>query len=114
LELRIGDGAANPYVISAAILAAALDGVRRGLEAPAALEGWTYEDESAEVLPMTLKDALAALDADGVLKSMLGKTFVDTFVTMKADEVRRYEEAAEDPTTREVTDWEVREYLLHY
>jgi glutamine synthetase len=49
-----------------------------------------------------------------VLREMLGKTFVDTFVTMKADEVRRYAEAAEDPATREVTDWEVQEYLLHY
>ena len=63
---------------------------------------------------MTLEDALAALDADDVLKEMLGKTFVDTFVTMKADEVRRYKEAAADPSTREVTDWEVKEYLLHY
>ena len=81
---------------------------------PRALEGWTYEDESAPVLPMTLEDALAALDADDVLKDMLGKTFVDTFVTMKADEVRRYKEASADPSTREVTDWEVREYLLHY
>ena len=114
MELRIGDGAANPYVISAAVLAAALDGIRKGLQAPPALEGWTYEDESADVLPMTLGDALAALDAVGVLKDMLGKTFVDTFVTMKADEVRRYAESADDPTTREVTDWEVREYLLHY
>jgi glutamine synthetase len=114
LEMRIGDGAANPYVISAAILAAALDGIRRELTPPAALEGWTYEDDAAQVLPMTLEDALAALDADDVLKGMLGKTFVDTFVTMKADEVRRYSEAADDPATREVTAWEVQEYLLHY
>jgi glutamine synthetase len=114
LELRIGDGAANPYVISAAILAAALDGIRRELAAPAALEGWTYEDESADVLPMTLEGALAALEADSVLREMLGKTFVDTFVTMKADEVRRYVEAGNAPDSREVSDWEVQEYLLHY
>jgi len=114
LELRIGDGAANPYVISAAILAAALDGIRRELVAPPALEGWTYEDESAAVLPMNLEDALAALEADSILREMLGKTFVDTFVTMKADEVRRYTEAGHAADSREVTDWEVQEYLLHY
>jgi hypothetical protein len=28
--------------------------------------------------------------------------------------VRRYSEAADDPATREVTAWEVQEYLLHY
>ena len=112
--LKITDALNGIDDVTAAILAAALDGIRRELTPPPALEGWTYEDETAQVLPMTLEDALAALDADDVLKSMLGKTFVDTFVTLKADEVQRYTDAAEDPATREVTDWEVREYLLHY
>ena len=114
LELRIGDGAANPYVISAAVLAAALDGIRRNLTPPAALEGWTYEDEAADVLPMTLEDALAALQHDDALKDLLGEQFVTTFITMKSDEIERYTEAVEDPTTRDVTPWEVTEYLLHY
>ena len=114
LELRIGDGAANPYVISAAVLAAALDGIRRNLTPPAALEGWTYEDEAADVLPMTLEDALAALQHDDVLKELLGEQFVTTFITMKSDEIERYTEAVEDPATRDVTPWEVTEYLLHY
>ena len=114
LELRIGDGAANPYVISAAVLAAALDGIRRNLTPPAALEGWTYEDETADVLPMTLEDALAALQHDDVLKDLLGEQFVTTFITMKSDEIERYTEAVEDPATRDVTPWEVTEYLLHY
>jgi len=114
LELRIGDGAANPYVISAAVLAAALDGIRRNLTPPAALAGWTYEDESADVLPMTLEDALAALAEDDVLKGLLGEQFVTTFVTMKADEVERYTAAVDDPASREVSEWEVQEYLLHY
>ena len=114
LELRIGDGAANPYVISAAVLAAALDGIQRGLTPPDALEGWTYEDPAAEVLPMTLEDALAALAQDDVLKGLLGGVFIDTFVTLKSDEIERYKEAADDPSTREVTAWEVQEYLRHY
>lgn len=112
LELRIGDGAGNPYIVIAAVLAAALDGIRRELTPPPALEGWTYEDPSAEVLPMTLGAALEALAADDVLKEMLGATFVDTFVTLKADEVARYTDAVQDAETREVTDWELEEYLL--
>jgi len=63
---------------------------------------------------MTLEDALAALAQDDVLKGLLGGTFIDTFVTMKADEVERYKAAADDPETREVTEWEVEEYLLDY
>ena len=114
LELGIGDGAGNPYVVIAAVLAAALDGIRRNLTPPDALEGWTYEDPAAEVLPMSLEAALEALSADDVLREMLGKTFVDTFVTLKADEVARYNAAVADPATREVTDWEIEEYLQDY
>ena len=42
LEIRVGDGAANPYLITAAILFAGLDGLRRELDPPAPLEGDTY------------------------------------------------------------------------
>ena len=63
---------------------------------------------------MTLEVALAALATDQVLRDMLGTTFIETFVTLKADEVRRYGESVDDPDTRDVTAWEVEEYLLHY
>ena len=43
IEVRIGDGAANPYVVVAAILAAALDGLRRQLDCPPPVEGWSYD-----------------------------------------------------------------------
>ena len=49
-----------------------------------------------------------------VLKGLLVGVFIDTFVTMKADEARRYAEAADDPATRAVTPWEVQECLLYY
>jgi glutamine synthetase len=114
LELRIGDGAANPYVVSAAVLAAALDGIERNLTAPDAQAGWTYEDEAAAVLPMTLGDALAALEADTRLQELLGETFVQTFITMKRDELDRYTAEVADPSTRDVTQWEIDEYLEDY
>lgn len=114
LELRIGDGAANPYVVSAAVLAAALDGIERDLTPPAALDGWTYEDESARVLPMTLSSALDALAADEILAGKLGSVFVETFVTLKRDELDRYTAEVPDPDTRDVTDWEIDEYIEDY
>lgn len=114
LELRIGDGAANPYVVIAAVLAAALDGIERGLTPPPALDGWTYEDESAPVLPMTLDAALDALDADDGLMEKLGQVFVQTFVTMKRDELERYQADVDDPSTRDVTEWEIDEYIEDY
>ncbi len=114
LELRIGDGSANPYIVMAVVLAAALDGIRRGLVPPDAAEGWAYEDEARPVLPMSLKDALDALDADPGLRDLLTGDFIDVFITMKRDEVARYEESVEDPATRDVTRWELEEYIEDY
>jgi glutamine synthetase len=111
IEVRIGDGAANPYVMIAAILAAALDGLSRQLVCPPHSEGWSYTDESRPVLPMSLTDSLNAMRADTFLVGILGEPFVKAFETLKRDEVRRYEEAVEDPGTREVTQWEIDEYL---
>ena len=114
LELRIGDGSANPYVIIAVVLAAALDGIRRGLTPPAAAEGWAYEDEERPVLPMSLKAALDALAADAGLRDLLTGDFIDVFTVMKRDEVERYEAEVDDPDTRDVTAWELEEYIEDY
>ena len=43
LELRLGDGTANPYLAYAAALAAGLDGIRRELELPEPVEGMIYD-----------------------------------------------------------------------
>lgn len=114
LEVRLGDGAANPYLLIAAILAAGLDGIQRELPLPTDAEGWAYENEAAEILPTTLADALDALDADTVMRATMGAALVDTFVVMKRDEVERYEAGADDPSSRDVTAWEVDEYLADY
>ena len=114
IEVRIGDGAANPYIVIAVILAAALDGLTRQLEVPEPSEGWTYQDESRPALPMTFTESLDALKADTFLTGLLGEAFVTTYETLKRDEIRRYEEAVEDPATREVTQWELDEYIEDY
>lgn len=111
LELRIGDGAANPYIVSAVVLAAALSGITGNLVPPVAAEGWSYEDERDAVLPMTLAAALDALDADADLRTALPANFIDCFTALKRDEVRRYTEEVQDPDTRSVTQWEIDEYL---
>ena len=114
LELRLGDGAANPYLLIAAILAAGLDGITREMRVPDAAEGWAYQDESSPVLPVTLKEALDALDTDTVMRETLGAPIVDVFTLMKRDEVERYESETVDPATRDVTPWELDEYIADY
>jgi len=111
LELRIGDGAANPYIVIAVVLAAALSGIVGNLVPPDPAEGWSYEDEAGAILPMTLGQALDALEADAGLRERLPAKFIDCFTALKRDEVRRYTEEVEDPSTRSVTQWEIDEYL---
>lgn len=103
LEIRVGDGAANPYVVIAAILAAGLDGIKNRLVAPAPAEGWSYHDEQYEVLPGSLREALNFLEEDDFIIEALGSQFIKTFVALKRDEIERY--------LAHVSDWEIAEYL---
>jgi glutamine synthetase len=107
VELRLGDGAANPYLASAATLFAGLDGITRELEPPAPLAGLIYElpeDQLGAPLPTTLDAALAALEADTVLAAAMGTRLVDTFLENKRYELER--------ARKTVTDWEFEEYAL--
>lgn len=114
LEIRLGDGMANPYLVVAAILAAGLDGITRDLECPPAVEGMAYDNEQDPILVDTLSKALDALEVNEHLRHFLSPELLETFLVLKRDEVRRYEAAVDDPSTRDVTDWEQREYLVHF
>ena len=114
LEVRVGDGAANPYLVIAGILAAALDGIKRKLDCPDDAVGMAYDNESAPELPATLGAALDALEANAHLHDQMSKELVEVFLVMKRDEVARYEAAVKDPSTRDVTQWEIDEYFADY
>ncbi|MEU6387816.1 glutamine synthetase family protein [Streptomyces sp. NPDC046939] len=105
LELRLGDASANPYLLIAGACAAALLGVADAAEPPAPLEGYGYDTARAALLPMSLPDALDALEADTGLTRLLGKDFTAAYVTYKRDEVARFH--------HHVTDWEFAEYADH-
>ncbi|TFE58276.1 glutamine synthetase [Streptomyces sp. ICN441] len=105
LELRLGDAGANPYLLIAGTIAAALLGVQAGEEPPAPLEGYGYDTARSAVLPMSLPAALEALEADTALTGFLGKDFTASFLAYKRDEVERFQ--------RHVTDWEFAEYAYH-
>ncbi|MFI2609368.1 glutamine synthetase family protein [Kitasatospora sp. NPDC018619] len=104
-ELRLGDASANPYLLIAGTVAAALLGVLAGEEPPAPLEGYGYDPARSAVLPMSLPEALDALEADAALTAVLGRDFVEAYLTYKRDEVDRFR--------RHVTDWEFTEYAYH-
>jgi glutamine synthetase len=114
LEIRIGDGAANPYLMVASVLAAGLDGIKQKMKPSKAAEGWAYEDEADPLLPLTFTEALDALEADSLFTDLMGPIVISTHLTLKRDEIERYEAEVPDPSTREITAWELDEYIWDY
>ena len=113
VEMRLGEPAANPYLYMASNIAAGLDGIRRNLEPPPPVSADPYAVE-APLLPSSLSEAVAALDADQFYRSVFGATLVDYLVMMKRAEIRRYEDALAAETGAagsDVSDWEMREYF---
>ncbi|WP_030599133.1 type III glutamate--ammonia ligase [Streptomyces fulvoviolaceus] len=84
IELRGGDGAANPYLAAAAALAAGLDGIERGLD-----PGEPGAAGKGPELPPTLLHAVEALQADDVISGTLdaaGAGVSQYFADLKREE----------------------------
>jgi len=100
-ELRLADGAANPYAMPAAILAAGLDGINAKRDPGKRLDINMYTDGhlAGEVkrLPLNLLDALRALQASKLLNESLGE-YVPAYLKLKRQEW--------DDFSRHLTDWE--------
>ena len=106
IEYRLADGAVNPYILQAAILAAGLDGIGRALDpgTPMVRRNMYLDvDESAKRLPINLLDAIRAFEASAPLRRALGTAFSDAYVKLKRQEWDGY--------SRHLTQWE-REHTL--
>lgn len=101
-ELRLADGAANPYLLPTAILAAGLDGIenQRDPGPRRDIDMYAHADkvEDAKKLPLNLLDALRELDGSTILRSGLGESTVDAFVKLKMADWVDY--------THHLSDWE--------
>ena len=89
-ELRLADGADNPYLLQAVIIAAGLDGVRNEAEPGRRYDIDMYAEghkvRGAPKLPLNLLDALRTFDKDRSLKSMLGDEFSAAYLKLKMQE----------------------------
>ncbi len=104
IEHRMSDGAANPYLATAAVLHAARLGLVNKLELPAAEEQDCLEHQSTtRHVPNDLNQALDALLADSSLRAALGEETVLQFEAVKRAEWEKF--------TAAVTDWEKNYYL---
>lgn len=93
-ELRLPDGAANPYLMQAVILAAGIDGVRRQSDPGPRHDidmyqlGHTITD--APKLPLNLLDALRDYEKDSTLRAMMGEEFSTAYTKLKRKEWDSY------------------------
>jgi len=106
-ELRLMDGAVNPYLLQAGILAGGLDGVAQRRDPGKRLDINMYEPGAAPAdiprLPLNLLDALRAFQASPLLREALGAGFVDSYVKLRMAQWNDY--------MRHLTEWE-REHTL--
>ena len=93
-ELRLPDGAANPYLLQAVIIAAGLDGVRSKADPGKRYDIDMYAEghkvRGAPKLPLNMLDALRAFDRDKGLKTALGDEFSTAYLKMKMQEWNSY------------------------
>jgi glutamine synthetase len=109
LEIRLPDGSCNPYLATAAVIAAGLDGIENELDPGKPHNVNLYElspeelkAEGIGILPQNLHEALQALEQDTLLCDALGPV-AGEFLRLKHMEWVEY--------MRHVSDWELKSYL---
>ena len=89
-ELRLPDGAVNPYLLQAVIIAAGLSGIRSeadpGKRHAIDMYAEGHKVRGAPRLPLNMLDALRAYDRDKGLKEAMGEEFSAAYLKLKQDE----------------------------
>ena len=101
-EIRLMDGATNPYLLQAAVVAAGLDGVSNKRDPGKRVDLNMYTEQhklkKLRKLPANLLDAIRLLDNSKVARSAFGDEFIDSYVKLKNEEWQRF--------MREISPWE--------
>ncbi len=96
-ELRLMDGAANPYLLQAGVLAAGLDGVANNRDPGKPLDINMYTEghkvKNVRRLPSNLLDAIRVFEKSKVLRAGLGDDLVDSYAKLKHQDWRSYSAA---------------------
>lgn len=108
-EWRLPDASANPYLVTAGLIAAGLDGIDRALPPPPARAEDLFECTPAELaalgippLPQSLGEAAEALAGSTLLQACLGTTLHAELLRLHRAEWRAF--------TGHVSDWELARY----
>ncbi|MEQ8666285.1 MAG: type III glutamate--ammonia ligase [Rhodospirillales bacterium] len=112
-ECRAVDPAMNPYLASAMMLAAGLNGIEQDIDPGDPMNINMYELSDAELkkkkvqqLPRTLLEAVEELDVDPLTEQVMGADLKKSFIQLKSNEWWEYH--------NHVSDWEIDHYLTKY
>tara|TARA_B100000700_G_scaffold293740_1_gene355019 strand:+ start:139 stop:1494 length:1356 start_codon:yes stop_codon:yes gene_type:complete len=98
-ELRLMDGATNPYLLQAGIIAAGLNGLNKKIDPGKPINVNMYEEahkvKGAKKLPLSLTQALDNLDKSKVLKSAFGDKVINSYIILKKRELKKYNSSKE-------------------
>ena len=103
IEHRVAGGDANPYLVLAAILAAALDGIEAGLEPGAPMQGESGIAEY-EKLPINWDEAIGRFERSDFIRDALGAEYRHLYAATKQQEQAEFR--------LRVTDVEFDAYLM--
>ncbi len=104
IELRSPDPSANPYLALSVCLMAGLNGIKEKQEPPKSMD--SIKRGNSQMLPSTLKEAIAELDKDTFIKEALGVELCERYMEIKKEEWQQY--------TSQITPWEIDQYLDKY
>jgi glutamine synthetase len=104
LETRCPGADMNPYLAMAAVIAAGLYGVEKGLTLTTPpITGTNVGGENVPRAPRSLIETTRIFRASAIARDWLGDTFVEHFAATREWEHRQWQDA--------VTDWELKRYL---
>ena len=94
IEVRLADGAANPYLLQAVLIGAGLWGVANKIDPGKRLDIDMYAEghkvKNAPKLPLNLLDALRAFQNNKIMRGILGAEFADSYLKLKMEEWNSY------------------------
>ena len=104
LETRCPGADVNPYLAMAAVIAAGLHGVEKGLKLTAPpITGTNQGAENIPRAPRSLIETTRIFRDSAIARDWLGDTFVEHFAATREWEWRQWQDA--------VTDWELKRYF---
>jgi glutamine synthetase type III len=101
-EFRLPDGAANPYLLPAALIATGLDGISNQRD-PGTRADQQSRSMAPQKLPQNLLDALRQLESNEILADRLGADLVAAYTKLKRQEWSEY--------SAYLSSWEIRQTL---